>query len=89
MVLWNRYMGWTAPRLAVNILALAGGTRPSRITALIEFLVQHFAADAVPRRHRNNTAAASLRFVAEIPVRPRCYRLERFTDHRPDPQSLP
>jgi DNA-binding transcriptional LysR family regulator len=39
---------WSAPPLAVNILTPAGGTRPSRVTALIEFLVRHFAADAVP-----------------------------------------
>ena len=40
--------GWAAPPLAVNVLTPAGGTRPSRVTALIEFLVRHFAAEAVP-----------------------------------------
>jgi DNA-binding transcriptional LysR family regulator len=40
--------GWTAPPLAVNILTPAGGTRPKRVTALIEFLVRNFAADVVP-----------------------------------------
>jgi DNA-binding transcriptional LysR family regulator len=45
----ERVLGdWTAPQLAVNILTPAGGTRPSRVTALIEFLVRHFAADTVP-----------------------------------------
>jgi DNA-binding transcriptional LysR family regulator len=39
---------WAAPPLAVNILTPAGGTRPSRVSALIEFLVRHFAAEAVP-----------------------------------------
>ena len=39
---------WAAAPLAVNVLTPAGGTRPSRVTALIEFLVRHFAADAVP-----------------------------------------
>jgi DNA-binding transcriptional LysR family regulator len=40
--------GWTAPPLAVNILTPAGGARPTRVAALIEFLVRHFAADVVP-----------------------------------------
>ena len=40
--------GWSAPPLNVNVITPAGGTRPSRVTALIEFLVRHFAADAVP-----------------------------------------
>ena len=39
---------WAAPPLAVNILTPAGGTRPSRVSVLIEFLTRHFAADAVP-----------------------------------------
>lgn len=40
--------GWAAPPLAVNILTPAGGARPTRVTALMEFLVRHFAADVVP-----------------------------------------
>ena len=40
--------GWAAPPLAVNILTPAGGARPTRVTALIEFLVRNFAADVVP-----------------------------------------
>jgi DNA-binding transcriptional LysR family regulator len=39
---------WTAPPLAVNILTPTGGTRPSRVSALIAFLVQNFAEDVVP-----------------------------------------
>jgi DNA-binding transcriptional LysR family regulator len=39
---------WAAPPLAVNVLTPAGGTRPSRVTALIDFFVRHFAADIVP-----------------------------------------
>jgi DNA-binding transcriptional LysR family regulator len=41
-------LDWAAAPLAVNVLTPAGGTRPSRVTALIEFLVRHFAADVVP-----------------------------------------
>jgi DNA-binding transcriptional LysR family regulator len=39
---------WSAPPLAVNLITPAGGTRPSRVTALVEFLVQRFSADVVP-----------------------------------------
>ena len=39
---------WAAPPLAVNILTPSGGTRPSRVSALIAFLVRNFAEDVVP-----------------------------------------
>jgi DNA-binding transcriptional LysR family regulator len=39
---------WRAPPLAVNLITPAGGTKPSRVTALVEFLVQRFSADVVP-----------------------------------------
>jgi DNA-binding transcriptional LysR family regulator len=44
---------WAAPPLAVNILTPAGGTRPSRVSALIAFLVQNFAEDVVPWAEMN------------------------------------
>ena len=39
---------WSAPPLNVNILTPAGGPRALKVTVLIDFLVQHFAADAAP-----------------------------------------
>jgi DNA-binding transcriptional LysR family regulator len=39
---------WSAPPLNVNVLTPAGGPRASRVTALIEFLVRHFSAEAAP-----------------------------------------
>jgi len=39
---------WRAPPLAVNLITPAGGTKQSRVTALVEFLVQRFSADVVP-----------------------------------------
>ncbi|MBU6299349.1 MAG: LysR family transcriptional regulator [Alphaproteobacteria bacterium] len=39
---------WPVPPLNVNVLTPAGGPRASRVTALIEFLVQHFSTNAVP-----------------------------------------
>jgi DNA-binding transcriptional LysR family regulator len=38
---------WSAPPLNVNILT-PPGMRPLRVAVLIDFLVQHFASDAVP-----------------------------------------
>lgn len=39
---------WAAPPLAVNLITPASGVKPSRVTALAEFLVQHFSTDRVP-----------------------------------------
>ncbi len=39
---------WAAPPLAVNLIMPAGGARPSRITALVDFLVRRFSDDAAP-----------------------------------------
>ncbi len=39
---------WSAPPLNVNVLTPAGGPRASRVTALIDFLVKHFADGAPP-----------------------------------------
>jgi DNA-binding transcriptional LysR family regulator len=46
---------WSAPPLNVNILTPAGGPRALKVTALIDFLVRHFSADAAPwaKLHRH------------------------------------
>ena len=45
----ERVLGdWSAPALNVNILMPAGGPRALKVTALIDFLVRHFSADAAP-----------------------------------------
>jgi DNA-binding transcriptional LysR family regulator len=39
---------WAAPPLAVNIITPIGGTRLSRVSALLAFLVQNFAEAVAP-----------------------------------------
>jgi DNA-binding transcriptional LysR family regulator len=39
---------WSAPPIAVNIVMPSGGPKPSKLTALIEFLVSRFSERTVP-----------------------------------------
>ena len=39
---------WSAPPIALNIVMPPGGPRPSKVTALIEFLVRRFSERAAP-----------------------------------------
>ena len=41
-------MDWSARPIALNIVTPPGGPRPSKITALIEFLVRRFSEHAAP-----------------------------------------
>jgi DNA-binding transcriptional LysR family regulator len=42
---------WSAPAIALNIVLPPGGPRPSKVTALVEFLVRRFSERAAPWAH--------------------------------------
>lgn len=44
---------WEAPLLHVNLITPSGGPRPTRVTAFLDFMTEHFAQNAAPWLSKN------------------------------------